>query len=70
MGTLRQEIDELRRAIHADHQCVPGRCECICGCQQEMACKVAFGPLCSVCMIRDVRGDEDHGQIECTADHS
>lgn len=53
-------IDEIRDSIH-DHECDYHLCACKCGCQEGPFCTLAFGPLCSVCQVRDMRGDDEHG---------
>ena len=53
-------FDELRGSLH-DHECQMGLCECECGCQDGPFCTLVFGKLCSVCSVRDMRGDKNHG---------
>lgn len=48
-------------AILHDHECVMASCNCICGCQDGSFCTFLFGRLCSVCVVRDRRGDKEHG---------
>lgn len=55
------DMGELLDEIHANHECNSGPCTCICGCREEMGCRVVIGPLCSVCVIRANRGDSAHG---------
>ena len=50
-------------SYHAEHDCDPGKCACKCGCDVEMGCRV-LGPLCSVCSVRYMRDDEEHGPKE------
>lgn len=56
--SLLEFVDEL----HADHDCNPGQCVCICGCREDAGCSVIFGPLCCTCMIAANRGDDSHGE--------
>ncbi len=53
---------DLLDSIH-DHDCDMRNCVCKCGCQQGPFCILIFGGLCSVCQIRDQRGDESHGNL-------
>lgn len=46
--------------IHEDHDCKPGPCQCICGCETELGCTTILGSLCSRCHIAYVRGDYTH----------
>lgn len=55
-------LPELRDSLH-DHECVRERCICICGCREGPFCTLIFGPLCSVCTVRDGRGDKEHGKL-------
>lgn len=55
------EMHELHLALHEDHDCNPGPCQCKCGCTVSLGCTVLFGPLCSVCFVQDIRGDNEHG---------
>ena len=48
------------REYHASHDCNPGKCICVCGCQQEMGCR-ALGGLCSRCHINNNWGEENCG---------
>jgi hypothetical protein len=54
---------ELLDEYHASHDCNPGRCICVCGCEEEIGCTVLTGGMCSVCFIREQRDDGDgpHG---------
>ena len=53
-------MDEIRDSLH-DHECVRAKCACKCGCQEGPFCVLVFGPLCSVCTVREMRGDDEHG---------
>ena len=57
---------DLVASLHADHECVFGQCECRCGCTEASGCKVLMGPLCSVCMVREMRGHRECGRKEET----
>ena len=66
------DADEFWDKLHSGHVCESGRCECRCGCQVLIGCKTILGPLCSHCMLRETRGDDEHGAREedigpCTA---
>lgn len=52
-------LDWLKE-YHAGHNCDPGSCECKCGCQVTMGCR-NLSNLCSMCHVRWVRDDDDHG---------
>lgn len=54
-------MSDLLKALH-DHDCVIADCVCICGCRESAGCILTFGPLCSVCIIRAIRGDSAHGE--------
>lgn len=56
-------FDEVPAFLH-DHECRLERCLCTCGCDKGPSCVLVFGPLCAVCIIRDGRGDKDHGMPE------
>jgi hypothetical protein len=53
-------IDEIRDSLH-DHECKMELCACKCGCKVGPFCTLIFGPLCSTCMVREGRGDDEHG---------
>lgn len=55
-------LEQLVDSLHADHDCAPGVCPCICGCRIQTGCTVLFGPLCSSCTVREGRGDVEHGE--------
>lgn len=46
-----------------DHECNMVYCNCKCGCHEGPFCDI-LGTLCSVCVVRDMRGDKEHGKIE------
>ena len=54
-------IDEIRDSLH-DHECQMAYCNCKCGCHAGPFCTLVLGPLCSVCSIRVMRGDNNHGE--------
>lgn len=54
---------ELIASIH-DHECKMELCTCKCGCQSGPFCTLVFGPLCSVCQVREMRGDSEHGELD------
>ena len=54
-------LAELVQAIH-DHDCQMADCQCRCGCTEGPFCHLTFGPLCSVCSVREIRGDTQHGE--------
>ena len=58
-------IIESVREFHAGHTCIPGTCKCRCGCDEEMGCTLGAitGDLCSVCHVRSIRGDDEHGPM-------
>jgi len=64
--TMEQVMADID-AEHAAHDCHPGPCVCKCGCSLPVNCSVMFGPMCSTCMIRDQRGDPEHGELALTA---
>ena len=53
-------VGEIRDSLH-DHECQMAKCACKCGCQVGPFCTLVFGPLCSVCSVREMRGDHEHG---------
>ena len=53
-------FDLMRDALH-DHDCQMKSCICRCGCDDGLFCVLVMGSLCSVCMVRDLRGDDEHG---------
>lgn len=54
--------DDLLRRLHGDHACNFAPCSCRCGCREGFGCTALFGPLCSVCHLKVIRGDDDeHG---------
>ena len=53
--------EDTAAAIH-DHECQITGCTCRCGCQSGPFCSLVFGTLCSVCTIREMRGDHEHGR--------
>ena len=59
--TLTIPMNEIRDSLH-DHECQQKKCSCICGCDDGPFCTLVFGPLCSVCMVRESRGDSEHGE--------
>ena len=54
---------DTRASLH-DHECALASCNCICGCEDGPFCTILFGRLCAVCMVRDGRGDKEHGSPE------
>jgi len=54
------DFDEIRVSLH-DHECKMELCACKCGCKEGPFCTLVFGPLCSVCQVREMRGDCEHG---------
>lgn len=54
------DIDEVRDSLH-DHECKMEYCVCKCGCKEGPFCSLVFGPLCSYCQVREMRGDPGHG---------
>lgn len=61
-------ISEIPQMLH-DHDCDMQKCSCKCGCQDGPFCILVFGPLCSYCAVRDIRGDDAHGEQEAHHDH-
>lgn len=53
-------LSEFRGIIH-DHDCQMAVCSCIHGCSVGPFCQ-NLGPLCSTCVVRDGRGDKEHGE--------
>jgi len=53
-------FDEIRDSLH-DHECKMEYCACKCGCKDGPFCTLIFGPLCSVCQVREMRGYDEHG---------
>ncbi len=53
--------EEMVESVHDDHECQMARCVCTCGCSQVPFCMLVFGPLCSTCFVREIRGDREHG---------
>jgi hypothetical protein len=42
--------------FHKDHApCVPGKCQCRCGCERILGC-TAFSGVCSECYLNEIRG--------------
>lgn len=62
------EISAEIAAEHAAHDCKPAPCVCICGCRLMVSCTTGWGPLCTTCGLRDIRGDEEHGEPVASAD--
>lgn len=65
--TRPQTLEEIRAEIdaeHAEHECKPAPCACKCGCLEPLSCTVMFGPLCATCCVREMRGDDEHGEVE------
>lgn len=56
----RLELNEIPASLH-DHECEKALCRCKCGCDAGPFCILVGGPLCSVCQVREGRGDDDHG---------
>lgn len=63
MTGFREAAAELRVMIHADCNGRRHQCACICGCAVALPCD-CVGPLCSVCLIRERRDDDEHGERE------
>ena len=57
----RVSAPELRASFH-DHDCVMENCACKCGCTEGPFCILVLGPLCSVCLVRWGRGNDEHGE--------
>ena len=53
-------MGEIIASLH-DHDCTEVYCSCICGCTEGPFCGLLFGSMCSVCVVRDGRGDKEHG---------
>ena len=58
--TTEISLRQLQRSWH-DHDCEMGLCQCKCGCRQGPFCHTVLGSLCGVCLIREQRGDSEHG---------
>lgn len=63
-----EPIGTLVEQLHADHECVSGPCECRCGCRDQTGCQQLFGALCTHCMVREMRGDDEHGEAPKTGE--
>lgn len=48
------------KALH-DHDCPEQFCECRCGCKVGPYCGIIGGRLCATCVIREGRGESEHG---------
>ncbi len=57
-------LKEIRESLH-DHDCQMEYCICKCGCHDGPFCTICFGPLCSSCSVRAMRGDDEHGEKKC-----
>jgi hypothetical protein len=55
MGKFRDLLAEYH-AAHAP--CISGPCQCACGCRTMIGCSNGYF-MCSVCSVRNGRGDDD-----------
>ena len=61
MSTAQLQFEEIRASLH-DHDCDFQLCACKCGCKDGPFCTLVCGSLCSVCEVRTIRGDSEHGE--------
>lgn len=58
--SMRETADAIRKAIHKNCNNRAHPCSCLCGCEESIPCD-CWGDLCTVCGVRDMRGDREHG---------